>query len=106
MKVIDNQVRNLRKRLLVAAFERGDRDGAYWGIRSAIADHRVEGALACPPASTRVLAEMPTRLARVPADRQRALINWGYAIADVAIRSSARGVYDPPERFPYAGGVG
>jgi len=106
MKVIDNQVRSLRKRLLHASIERGDRDGAYWGIRSATTDYPVEGALPCPPASTRILAEMPTRLAKVPADRQRALINWGYAIADVAIRSSDPGAYSPPERFPYPGGVG
>ena len=45
-------------------------------------------------------------MAKVPADRQRALVNWGYAIADVAVRSSAPGTYDPPGGFPYPGGVG
>jgi NTE family protein len=64
MKVIDNQVRSLRKRLFMAAIERGDREGAYWGIRSLTADYPVDGALSCPPESTRLLAELPTRLAR------------------------------------------
>lgn len=106
MKIIDNQVRSLRKRLLIAAYERGDRDGAYWGIRSSIADYGAPGALPCPPDATRVLAELPTRLARVTAARQRALINWGYAVADAAIRSGDPGRYEPPEQFPYQGGVG
>jgi NTE family protein len=106
MKVIDNQVRSLRKRLLWSAYERGDRQGAYWGIRSATAEYRVDGALPCDPAATRSLAEMPTRLAKVPGDRQRALINWGYAIADAAIRAGSPGVYSAPSGFPYPGGVG
>jgi NTE family protein len=32
MEIIDNQVRSLRKRYLIAAYERGDRAGAYWGM--------------------------------------------------------------------------
>jgi NTE family protein len=106
MKIIDSQVRSLRKRLLIAAYQRGDREGAYWGIRSSIEEHRVPGTLPCPPEATMVLAELPTRLARVPAARQRGLINWGYAIADAAIRSSYPDRYEAPVRFPYDGGVG
>ncbi len=56
MKVIDNQVRSLRKRLLIAAYDRGDRRGAYWGIRSRIAEFPAPGTLDCPPAATRLLA--------------------------------------------------
>ena len=37
--VIDNQVRNLRKRQVVAGYLNGDRQGAYWGIRSHIDDY-------------------------------------------------------------------
>jgi NTE family protein len=33
--VIDNQVRNLRVRQLIAAFEAKERAGIYWGIRTA-----------------------------------------------------------------------
>ena len=106
MKIIDNQVRSLRKRLLIAAYERGDREGAYWGIRSSIEEYGAPGALPCPPDATRILAELPTRLARVPAARQRGLINWGYAIADAAIRSGDAARFEPPVRFPYEGGVG
>lgn len=106
MTIIDNQVRSLRKRLLIAAYDRGDRDGAYWGIRSAIADYPVTGVLPCPPEATRVLAEMPTRLAKVPAARQRALVDWGYAIADAALRYRGHVPDSAPAAFPYPGGLG
>lgn len=37
--VINNQVRNLRKRQTIAGFTRKDRHGTYWGIRSHFADY-------------------------------------------------------------------
>ena len=105
MNVIDQQVRNLRKRLLVEAYRRGDREGAYWGIRQVMEEHPARGMLPCDPLATRRLAEMPTRLARVPAPRQRGLINWGYAIADASIRGSLEGYEDSRPNFPYPEGV-
>ena len=96
MKIIDSQVRSLRKRLLIAAYERGDREGAYWGIRSSIDEYGAPGALPCPPDATRILAELPTRLARVPAARQRGLIKVG-RIRDRRRRSLGRpGAARPP----------
>ena len=38
LNVIDNQVRSLRKRQLIASYEAGDRSGAFWGIRTNIED--------------------------------------------------------------------
>lgn len=105
-KVIDNQVRSLRKRLLIAGYDRGDRDGAYWGIRSSIAEVPAPDALDCPYPLTQVLAAMDTRLTKVPMTRRHQLANWGYAIADAAIRHRAPTQFDPPKGFPYPGGVG
>src|SRR5215208_2725077 len=51
--VIDNQVRSLRKRQTIAGFQRGDREGAYWGIRSRIDSFAAPGGgLDCPPRAT------------------------------------------------------
>ena len=105
MKVIDSQVRSLRKRLLIAAYDR-DRDGAYWATWSEMADLNVPDALPCPPELTKPLAEMATRLTKVPVARRRALANWGYAIADASIRAAAPGKYPAPGGFPYPGGLG
>jgi NTE family protein len=104
-KVIDNGVRNLRKRQVMDVIQSPGRDGAYWSIRSSIAESPAPGALPCDHAATRRLAEMGTRLAKVPTSRQNALINWGYAIADAAVRKWYLVDAPAPTGFPYPGGV-
>lgn len=104
-KVIDNQVRSLRKRLLIDALDGPDRAGAYWGIRSALAEFPAPGVLPVPDGVARALAEMPTRLASVPAARQKALVDWGYAIADASLRGRYLRDAQPPTGFPYPGAI-
>jgi NTE family protein len=106
MKIIDNGVRNLRKRQVIDVIESEGRDGAYWGIRSSVSESPAAGALYCDPVATRRLAEMPTRLAKVDDPRQAMLINWGYAIADAAVRHWYLTGATPPGDFPLPGGVG
>jgi NTE family protein len=110
LQVIDNQVRALRKRQAISGFTLGLRNGTYWGIRSHVADFPLDDPLPCPPDQTLELAEIHTRLAKLPDEDQKRLINWGYAIADVAIRAHLRAVLTTPipqARFPYpAQGVG
>lgn len=86
LDVIDQQVRNLRKRQIMDSFTNNIRQGAYWGIRSNIADYPAPNALPAPHDRTLALAETPTRLKRLDADDQERLINWGYAICDAAVR--------------------
>jgi NTE family protein len=106
--VIDNQVRDLRKRQTIAGLQSHARAGGYWGIRSHVADFGPPpGSLPCPPAQTAVLAGTPTRLKALDALLQERLINWGYAICDVAMRKWVVPDADPPAHFPYpAAGVG
>jgi NTE family protein len=100
--VIDNQVRSLRKRQLVAGFERGDRGGAYWGIRTPIAKYAPDGGtLPVPPGRTTALAATPTRLKKMPDELQEQLINWGYAVADAAMRAHVVKDAAAPAGFPY-----
>jgi NTE family protein len=88
LSVIDNQVRDLRKRQAVLSFSDGQRTGAYWGIRSHVRDFPISDPIAEPSdAAVLKLADYPTRLAAVPDDEQERLINWGYAICDTAVRS-------------------
>jgi NTE family protein len=106
--VIDNQVRDLRKREAIAAFGRRERTGAYWGIRSDIANFGPPpGSLPCPPAKTALLAATPTRLKKMDSALQERLINWGYAICDAAMRRWVVPHAPPPADFPYPdAGVG
>lgn len=105
LDMIDHQVRSLRKRQLVAGFRHGDRDGAYWGVRSEIAHYGAPHALPCPPERTAELARIPTRLAALPDALQERLINWGYAICDAAMRRWVDPALPAPTTFPYARGV-
>jgi NTE family protein len=105
LNVIDNQVRSLRKRLLIDSYTTNDparkRFGAYWGIETNINNYLLPDALECPLSQTSQLAAIPTRLAALPARTQEQLINWGYAVCDAALRKH----YDPaiakPRGFPY-----
>ena len=90
LHVIDNQVRSLRKRQVIDAFESGQRDGCYVGIRSEVADYDLDGAMPADPEVTMTLAATPTRLDDLPAERQELLINWGYVITDTGIRKHVR----------------
>jgi NTE family protein len=101
LSLIDNQVRSLRKRQLVAAYRSQLRSGAYWSTWTDIREYDVSLPLDCPADRALELAETPTRLKQLSPRRQERLINWGYAICDAALR----GYYDTslpePTSFPY-----
>lgn len=105
LDMIDNQVRALRKRQLVAAFLNGVRKGAYWSVRSQMADYSPPGALPCPAERAAELAQVATRLADMPDEIQERLINWGYAICDAAMRRWVDTSLPPPAAFPYPRGI-
>jgi len=94
-KVIDLEVRKLRRRHLVAGFQRR-RKGALWTIDTTLetfADDRTHGAalgiddfLPVTAERTHELATVSTRLAKLDDERRRQLIDWGYASADAALR--------------------
>ena len=104
LNIIDSQVRSLRKRQLIHAFNSKERDGAYWGIRTDISGYRDPSALPCPHGRTMELAGIATRLKRIPEDRQDRLINWGYAVCDAAVRTFVNKQLSQGG-FPYPGGV-
>jgi NTE family protein len=105
--VIDNQVRALRKRQCIDAFIAGERLGAYWGMRTDLADYGLADPLPAPHAATLALAMLPTRLARVDGEVQDRVINWGYAACDAALRAHVDPALPAPGGFPYpAAGVG
>jgi len=100
LDVVDNQVRSLRKRQLIAAFKAGLRKGAYWGIRTDVLDYGVPS-LPCPRDRTLALATVATRLAAVEDLTQERLINWGYAVCDAAMRAWVTPGMTPAAAFPY-----
>jgi NTE family protein len=101
LNLIDSQVRALRKRQVISSYRAGTRDGAYWGIRTDVADYQLSDALDCSLDRTMALAETPTRLKRLAEDLQERLINWGYAVCDAAIRKHVKPELAKPLGFPY-----
>ena len=101
LNLIDNQVRSLRRRQVIDSFKSKARKGAYWGIRTDIADYQLPDALNCPLDRTTQLAELPTRLKRLDATTQERLINWGYAVCDAALRKHVDPGLEPSREFPY-----
>ena len=99
--VIDNQVRSLRKRQAIGGYQAGVREGAYWGIRSHVADYQLPDVLPCPPQQTKRLADLTTRLASMPDLEQERLLNWGYAICDTAMRRHVATGATAPSGFPF-----
>ena len=100
LQVVDSQVRALRKRQVIDAFEAGVRGGMYIGIRSDPSEYPASPGIPSDPKVTQQLAATPTRLDAMDAALQERLINWGYAICDSGLRSYV--LPDAaPGRLPY-----
>jgi NTE family protein len=110
LDIIDDQVRNLRKRWLIDEFKDHRLAGTYWGIRTDMTDLNLPSALPAPYPQTLALAEMPTRLKALPELQQNRLMNWGYAVCDAAVRTHVAtllpATVTAPQSFPFPGGVG
>ena len=101
LDVVDNQVRALRKRQLIAAFRTGERRGTYWGIRTDIADYGLDDALPFPSADSLALANIKTRLRAMKSAQQERLITWGYAVCDAGLRKHVEADLVPTPKLPY-----
>ncbi len=87
-EILVDQTRSLRRRWLIEDFRTGKGGGAYWGIGTPIESYGVANPLAKDDGISRSLEEIPTRLSSVEPETQRALVNWGYALCDAALRTS------------------
>lgn len=103
--LVDNQVRSLRKRQVIDSFRNDERQGAYWSTWTDINEYHCPDALPCRLDKTKELAATPTRLKALDQRLQERLVNWGYAVADAALRTFAGVDNKPPATFPYPGGV-
>ena len=105
LNVIDSQVRALRAIHLVARFkerkERGEVPGALWTIRTPIVKYDLPDALPVSEQGTEDMAAVKTRLGKLSVERQRRLVNWGYAACDASIRSNMDPGAVAAPAFPY-----
>lgn len=87
--ILIDQTRALRKRWLISDLAAGRKRGAYWGVGTRIADFEDPDAAVADGDATAALASVPTRLAAFSQETQAQLVNWGYALSDVALRTRA-----------------
>jgi NTE family protein len=110
LDIMSNQVRALRARGLVTKFIDGEKKGAYWGIGTTISefplsDMGLNPALLEDSKRTADISAIRTRLNKFKANEQMSLINWGYALADAALRSRLDNDIAVSGSLPYASHV-
>lgn len=88
--ILIEQTRALRKRWLVDDFEAGRKRGGYWGIGTKIEAYGDPHSPFKDTEVTNSLVSIPTRLARFDDPVPARLVNWGYALCDVALRRRAK----------------
>jgi NTE family protein len=101
LELLDNQVGSLRKRSVIGSFVNKQREGAYWGIGTSIAEYNLPDAMNCPLDRTMELAGTPTSLKAMGQNLKQRLVNWGYGVCDAALRKHLDSNIAAPQGFPY-----
>ena len=114
LDIVTEQTRALRRHALVEEFEAGRvaagsaaggipgaRRGAYWGITTKIASYPLADAFAADTALTESLQHVRTRLSQFAPEGQGQLVNWGYALADAAMRTFLTPTSPRPVGWPF-----
>jgi NTE family protein len=84
--IMMEQTRALRRRAIIGEFESARRKGTFWGIATKISDYELADPLVQDSPIAASLEHIRTRLNQFSAEEQGHLINWGYALADAAMR--------------------
>jgi NTE family protein len=101
IEILQDALRLSPKHALLSGFQGGRHAGAYWSLRATTSDYPADTCLVCPPSRAAELAALPTRFAAMNEELQERLINWGYAICDISLRSWFDGTLARPAEFPY-----
>jgi NTE family protein len=104
--ILIEQTRTLRKRALIADFRAKRLEGTYWGITTHIKDYQLQDPMTMDSPATERLQTIATRLAAFPELDRGQLVNWGYALADAALRKHVRQILPAgaakPLQWPFA----
>lgn len=104
MRVVDTtteQARALRRRALVADFKEGRKDGTLWRTGTDIREYPASCPFDVHPDWRFQLSAIRTRLNPFKEEERRRLVNWGYLVSDVALRSHVVEQVEPPPSLPF-----
>lgn len=97
------QGRALRRRALVADFKAGDKEGTLWRTGTDIRKYPEASPFPVHPDWRFYLARLPTRLSSFGEEVRHRLVNWGYLVSDVALRSHVTLGAPVPASLPFPG---
>lgn len=100
LDIATDQARALRKRYLFAQCIAEGRVPVYSGIDGNPDTYPAQQLIKVAPATIRRLARLRTRLAPFSEEEQSRLINWGWLMTDVAMRSYVANAVPPPSALP------
>lgn len=100
LDIATDQARALRKRLLHVECQANGRIYAYAGIDSDPKSYSAQRLLNSNPAVTDPLARIRTRLNPFSEEEQGRLINWGWYVMDLAMRSYVASGEAAPDAWP------
>ena len=95
------QIRQLRVDQLMADIERGDKEGAFWALRTDPTEQADRTPFPVSSGWVEYMCAMRTRLAAFTEEEQKRLVNWGYIQCDMAVRVAHPGEVAAPEDLPF-----
>ncbi len=102
METALEQTRAIRRREIVSQFQRnGGKRGALWLTKTDVSAYPIQSPFPIAPEWNEHLAHIRTRLNAFTSAEKSRLINWGYVMCDLSIRSNYRQSESPPQTLPF-----
>ena len=95
------QTRAVRRNQVVGNFQTGMKQGTLWYANTDIGNYPLQSPFAIQPEWKDYFGSMRTRLNAFTNTEKSRLINWGYIMCDLSIRSYFRPEQAPPDRLPF-----
>ena len=101
METSVEQTRGIRRQKIVSQFLTHREQGALWYANTDVTNYPIQSPFPISPEWNGYLASMRTRLNAFSDAEKSRLINWGYVMCDLSIRSYYLREKDPPKNLPF-----
>ena len=95
------QTRAIRRREVVRQRQSNHKEGALWYSNTDIRNYPIQSPFEIKPEWKDHFGSVRTRLNTFTDAEKSRLINWGYVMCDLSIRSYYRRGKDPPDSLPF-----
>lgn len=101
METAVEQTRATRRTAIMDQLLSGRKTGCLWDIRTGINDYPIQIPLPTRPEWNHYLSSVRTRLNAFTDPEKGRLINWGYLLCDLSMRSYYKKSESPPDSLPF-----